>query len=170
MSATKLYTYFGIADAHGLESFIPDKSGNGSMLTGLQMRVAANRHRHACLYTAKLTQKAAKLIQSQVDNEEWVKALNTLKEIAVEINVPKDQHKSFKLIPNKDLDPYMIEIDDNDVEQRLKRLETHTLDIDKKLAIIKQKLNTINQLNIHDQLLANSQPSAAELADWSGLS
>ncbi len=51
--------YFGIADAHGIESFIqgePDSSENSSKAMMLHMRAGANRHRHAVVYIADLTE------------------------------------------------------------------------------------------------------------------
>ncbi len=114
-----MHTYIGIADCHGLESFISlvtfalDKlSGKSSSYTSqlqlLYLRAQANRHRHAVVYRVKLDSKDAKKVQLLIDNHNYKEALIKLKKFAVEVEVEKSlgMPKSWKLIPNDDLDPY----------------------------------------------------------------
>jgi hypothetical protein len=103
--------YFGIADAHGIESFIqgePDSPENSSKAMMLHMRAGANRHRHAVVYIADLTEEAAALIQADLDDGLFPEALDNLKGEALNVsltNLPGAE-KSWRLIPNPDLDPY----------------------------------------------------------------
>lgn len=111
--------YIGIADAHGLESFIPwtnkyaisllnrDKSAN-ELVNMLSMRARANRHRHAVVYRVALSQKDASMIDDLVNKGEYKEALIKLKKLAsvVEITKAMGMEKSWNLIPNDDLDPF----------------------------------------------------------------
>ena len=103
--------YFGIADAHGIESFIkgdptdPEHSMNAMML---DLRAGANRHRHAVVYIADLSEEAAALIQADLDDGLFPEALDNLKGEALNVsltNLPGAE-KSWRMIPNSDLDPY----------------------------------------------------------------
>lgn len=103
--------YFGIADAHGIESFIqgdptdPEHSMNAMML---DLRAGANRHRHAVVFIVDLTEKAAALIQADLDDGLFPEALDNLKGEALNVsltNLPGAE-KSWRMIPNSDLDPY----------------------------------------------------------------
>jgi hypothetical protein len=100
------HTYIGIADAHGIESFFLEEKVDKQTISLLNIRAMANRHRHACLYKAELTQSNADIVLSAIGDEDWPRALELLKKVATNISVPRDQHKSFCLIPNEMLDPY----------------------------------------------------------------
>jgi len=106
MTKLKNRTYVGIADAHGIESFFLEEKIDNHTLNVLHIRVMANRHRHACLYKAELTQAAADVVQSKLNEDDMSGALEVLKKVATTIHVPRDQHKSFSLIPNSVLDPW----------------------------------------------------------------
>lgn len=103
--------YFGIADAHGIESFIqgdptdPEHTMNAMML---DLRAGANRHRHAVVYIVDLSEEAAASIQADLDDGLFIEALDNLKgsvETLKLTNLPGAE-KSWRLIPNPDLDPY----------------------------------------------------------------
>jgi len=99
--------YFGIADAHGLESFIPKGEMKKDTLIFLYLRAQANRHRHALLYRAILIKEDAKEIEILFKNKEYAKALKLLKQKARKIFIPKTFNvKSWYLIPNSMLDPW----------------------------------------------------------------
>lgn len=97
--------YFGIADAHGLESFLPisEWEEQAGVLT---FRTEANRHRHAVFYKAHVEPKVAEEILKCINDNEHHQALLVLKEKAEQIQVPPTQKKSFQMIPNPDLDPW----------------------------------------------------------------
>lgn len=52
--------YVGIADAHGIESFIPESEARVDLL---QLRAACNRQRHAVVYEAELEEEQARPIR-----------------------------------------------------------------------------------------------------------
>ena len=108
--------FFGIADAHGIESFNPstlpvdfgDTSVDNQQLSFMILRANANRHRHAVVYLADLDVQGAKEVNDLIKAGEYVGALEKLKEVAITISLAKSPgaEKSWKLIPNPDLDPY----------------------------------------------------------------
>ena len=99
---TKTLEYGGVADAHGIESFIPfDK------LTHLhEIRAVANRHRHAVIYKVEITQEVLCEVNELMESGEYKAALIYLKGFALQIGVEPDFLKSWDMIPNPDLDPY----------------------------------------------------------------
>ena len=114
-----MLTYFGIADCYGLESFIPTvnfaleklqgkHSTYNSTVNMLSLRAQANRHRHAVIYRVKLNSLEAKKIQILMDQYQYKEALIKLKKLAKEVEIGKSMGmpKSWKMIPNDDLDPY----------------------------------------------------------------
>lgn len=110
--------FYGIADAHGLESFQPVTFNAQSEtlqidpreLGFMSLRANANRHRHAVVYQAELTPAAAREIQDLLDEGEYLGALLKLKESATSIALARgtghNSEKSWNMIPNPDLDPY----------------------------------------------------------------
>ncbi len=114
--------YVGIADAHGLESFIslPEKvleaelaGQNGKesayeMVSMLSVRAMANRHRHAVVYRVEVDDADAAAIKFLLDGERYAEALIKLKKCAKEVEIGKQpgMKKSWRMIPNPELDPY----------------------------------------------------------------
>lgn len=108
--------FYGIADAHGLESFQLSTFRNElegfaiepKQLSLLFYRANANRHRHAVVYQAEISKENAQDVQKLIDSGEYIEALILLKEVATEISLMKSPgaEKSWKMIPNPDLDPY----------------------------------------------------------------
>lgn len=109
--------YIGIADAYGLESFIPAReynaeeerfTTNNKAVSFMSMRANANRHRHSVVYKADLDRGAADEIYDLYEEGEYQEALIYLKANAKEIALIKSpgSEKSWNLIPNPDLDPF----------------------------------------------------------------
>tara|TARA_B100001778_G_C18525089_1_gene600744 strand:- start:338 stop:667 length:330 start_codon:yes stop_codon:yes gene_type:complete len=103
--------FCGIADCHGLESFFEtDKMGVCPSTLGF--RVRGNRHRHAVIYWVELNAKQERMMQKAIkqaqEDGEWHKPLHLLKNPDFVENVFPEAKmlKSWKMIPNDDLDPY----------------------------------------------------------------
>jgi hypothetical protein len=108
--------FYGIADAHGLESFIPSQFTGE--IEGFQIppkdlslmgyRAQANRHRHAVVYQVDIPLESAKEALELFNKGEYSTALELVKEKADSVSLMKipGAEKSWKLIPNPDLDPY----------------------------------------------------------------
>lgn len=108
--------HYGIADAHGLESFQPVKFNpdyegfevDPRELSMMMLRANANRQRHAVVYQADLPVQSCREIQKLFDEGKLDQALVKLKEEAKSIKIAKSPgaEKSWNLIPNPDLDPF----------------------------------------------------------------
>jgi hypothetical protein len=103
--------YFGIADAHGIESFIkgdPTEEEHSRTAMMLHFRASANRHRHAVVFVVDIPEDAAESIQADIDDGLYPEALDNLKGSVKELQLSKlpGAEKSWGLIPNPDLDPY----------------------------------------------------------------
>jgi hypothetical protein len=97
-------TYIGVADAHGIESFLLARD-NPKMWFSLRMRANLNRQRHAIFYIADLTENQVKMIKHEIDNECYKRALELIL-LTENLKVPQDHISSLELIPNDALDPY----------------------------------------------------------------
>jgi hypothetical protein len=108
--------FYGIADSHGLESFNPESWNSDTerfesdtrALSIMGLRANANRHRHAVVYLADVDGPGAREITALINKGEYPEALVKLKEVAKSISLMRSPgaEKSWKLIPNPDLDPY----------------------------------------------------------------
>lgn len=108
--------FYGIADAHGLESFTPatfkgEWEGfeiDPQELKLLAARANSNRHRHALVYWAELPLEVAEQVLDLLKQGEYIPALEALKAGAEEVKLMRTpgSEKSWRLIPNPDLDPY----------------------------------------------------------------
>jgi len=97
--------YVGLADCHGVESFIPEAEAN---MFVLKMRALANRHRHAVVYRIDASEDLVKTINKRLEKGDYEGALVVLKVTPnVEIMKEPGMAKSWKLIPNSDLDPFV---------------------------------------------------------------
>ena len=107
MKRIKIITRFGIADAHGLESYTDDASAR--TLLALQLRAECNRQRHAVMYRAAINQIADDRIVGLLANQDYDGALKELKRSA-QISFPTRfsslYKKSWSMIPNPSLDPW----------------------------------------------------------------
>jgi len=113
--------YVGIADCHGLESFIQftnqyvvdllmgTKKIN-STLSMMKFRAQANRHRWAVVYRVDLEIIDVEKIQKLQDSGKYKEALMELKIKAKMVELEKgngiNAEKFWNNIPNDDLDPY----------------------------------------------------------------
>ena len=108
--------FYGIADAHGIESFRPvtynvdtgDLQIDPRELGMMSLRANANRHRHAVVYQVELPIPACKDINNLIKDGKYDEALVKLKEEATNIMLARSPgaEKSWNLIPNPDLDPF----------------------------------------------------------------
>lgn len=100
--------YMGIADAYGIESFIPEEEAK-ERLFPLKMRAMANRHRHAVVYRAEVSEDGAKVINRLLEKGEYEDALRILKKSCPEVEIMKEHGmaKSWGMIPDPSLDPYI---------------------------------------------------------------
>ena len=106
--------FYGLADAHGLESFMPvpfegEIDGfvpDPKVVAGMSLRADANVARHSIVYMADIDVKSATEIKKLLDSGEEAEALILLKERASEVNIRKKPgaQKSWKLIPDPSLD------------------------------------------------------------------
>ena len=104
-----LKKYLGIADAHGIESFVSEEEYKAKPFP-FQLRADSNRQRHAVTYVVELTTDRVAIIDKLLKENKYEKALTELKKQAVTIGFPQNRlseyEKSWKLIPNSKLDPY----------------------------------------------------------------
>lgn len=123
--------FIGLADCHGLSSFLPDPQINqtkltniiifgeeeaqekdkqrNSMLHGMQMSAYYNAQRRTVVYQAKVLPEVAEEIQSLMKEGENLQALIVLKSQASEIGLLQgvpNAKKYWEQIPNPDLDPF----------------------------------------------------------------
>lgn len=126
-SSELTYWYYGLADCHGIESFIIDQTTDDwdlmfakedslettkGQIMALAMRAFSNKERKAVAFRAMLHRSDVDAIEELLKSGEHIKALDTLKQKAIEVEVasfgfPKDDsRKNWELIPNPKLDPY----------------------------------------------------------------
>ena len=101
--------YYGIADAHGIESFLTEKELKDSKFPFV-MRADLNRQRHAVFYCAEMYKKDAERVQQLLHAGKYISALGVIKKKHTAMGFPKDHEKqygnSWELIPNPKLDPW----------------------------------------------------------------
>jgi S1-C subfamily serine protease len=126
-----LETYIGLADCHGLSSFLEDSLPSTSsftntllfggeeseemtkkrsaMLHGMQLSAYHNNQRRTVVYQAKVTKEVADEIKELMQDGEILDALIVLKDRATEIGLLQgvpNAKKFWEQIPNPDLDPF----------------------------------------------------------------
>ena len=125
-----LETYIGLADCHGLSSFLEDPIVNSgrmavsifgeegakekekqrnSMLHGMQLSAYHNNQRRTVVYQAKVTTEVADEIKELMKDGEILDALIVLKDRNTEISLLQgvpNAKKFWEQIPNPDLDPF----------------------------------------------------------------
>ena len=101
--------YYGIADAHGIESFQPYENKKADNFPYV-MRADTNRQRHAVYYEITISDIDATVVNALIAKGEYEKALKIIKKRAITIGFPEDRNKdytnSWELIPNPKLDPW----------------------------------------------------------------
>jgi hypothetical protein len=112
--------FYGIADCKGLEAFIPvvPKFDGGWVSANIDdykkemgvmvLRAQYNRHRHAVVFLAEVSEEVADEVLSLIDEGEYEEALVALKGGADSVSLARmpGAEKSWNMIPNPDLDPY----------------------------------------------------------------
>lgn len=102
-------TKIGIADAHGVESYIDKTASTAKEFNMFALRASLNRQRHAVAYEAQVTNEDDAKINALLKQDEYVNALTMLKKVAINIKLATDMgdvNTSWNLIPNHKLDPY----------------------------------------------------------------
>jgi hypothetical protein len=124
-------TYYGLADCHGLSSFILDpmhgmssrmmgtimgETGGAdkekekkTMINGMYMSAHANPQRRTVVYEAKVSPDMAAMIEELLGEGENLEALVLLKSGASQISIVQglpNAKKFWEQIPNPDLDPF----------------------------------------------------------------
>lgn len=101
--------FYGIADAHGIESFQPYENKVADKFPYV-MRAESNRQRHAVYYEVTMETIDATIVNAHIDKGDYKKALQLIKKRAITIGFPENRNKqymnSWNLIPNSDLDPW----------------------------------------------------------------
>ena len=74
----------------------------------MSLRANANRHRHAVVYQVDVDPATAKAVLAFIKDGKYTDALVKLKDEAKTISLAKSPgaEKSWRLIPNEDLDPF----------------------------------------------------------------
>ena len=107
--ALNLEKYYGIADAHGIETFQPYEYRADDKFP-YNMRAQLNRQRHALYFEIEIEKVDANIVKALIDKKDFIGAFKMIKKRAVIIGFPeKDRsayEKSWELIPNPKLDPY----------------------------------------------------------------
>lgn len=104
-----LTEFVGLADAHGIESFMRRKDTDARFETLISIRAGTNRQRHAVCFAALLTEAGEKEVNAQIKEGDCVEALKVLKAAALSLVCEKGWEKSWELIPNPKLDPWWSE-------------------------------------------------------------
>lgn len=126
-------TYYGLASANGLESFLLNTYtfGQGqrfltilsggdakkaesknkeyqTQLNGMFLAAQANAHRRTVVYEAEVPKEAAEIIEDMMNRGLNVEALNILKTSATKIGLLRtpSAKKFWDQIPNPELDPF----------------------------------------------------------------
>lgn len=106
---TDLITMGGIADCHGIESFLA-KPRFDEQCSMLLMRAESNRQRHAVVYEVKMKPLDVKAIEEFIQGGDYVEALRMMKRKCVTFGFPTDKidryESSWSMIPNPKLDPW----------------------------------------------------------------
>ena len=107
--ALNLEKYYGLADAHGIETFQPYSNRKNDKFP-YNMRAQLNRQRHALYFEIEIEKVDANIVKALIDKKDFIGAFKMIKKRAVIIGFPeKDRsayEKSWELIPNPKLDPY----------------------------------------------------------------
>ena len=119
----ELFWYYGIADCHGLESFIKepnrevwtevdflnsigvsdissanldDKKAFNGQLNMMQMRCSANMQRHPVIYRALMETDDADMVQDQLDSGDYIMGLKIVKANSKEIQLARGTGRNLE--------------------------------------------------------------------------
>lgn len=115
----QLLTFYGLADCHGLESFIAtevfdlekEEFFTPTDQTGMiAMRAQFNAQRFPVVYKVNMKLEDSMEIEELLEDGEYIEALEVLKEKAVNISLARvpgtNPKKNWDMIPNPILDPH----------------------------------------------------------------
>lgn len=107
MRSDIMKTFIGIADCHGIESFLP-LEGNEKQLGFLVMRAGANRQRHALVYQVEFDDTQEEIFKAVLADGDYIKACEMLHDSTFIENVGVEQSmlNSWDMLPNPRLDPF----------------------------------------------------------------
>jgi len=97
----------GIADCHGIESYIDEKRLTNSTRWVLKLRAQANRQRCALVYRAEVSKELDAKVNKALANGKPETALRLIKrgaKVSLEDSPAAKEH--WKLIPNAKLDAF----------------------------------------------------------------
>ena len=104
-----LEKYYGLADAHGIETFAPYSNRKNDTFP-YNMRAQLNRQRHALYFEIEIEKVDADIVKALLDKKDFITAFKIIKKRAVIIGFPEENRpeyeKSWELIPNPELDPW----------------------------------------------------------------
>ena len=107
--ARNLEKYYGLADAHGIETFEPYVNRKDDSFP-YNMRAQLNRQRHALYFEIEIEKVDADIVKALLDKKDFITAFKIIKKRAVIIGFPEENRpeyeKSWELIPNPELDPW----------------------------------------------------------------
>ena len=103
--------YVGIADCHGIESFVPIDNLTKEDLMMMYIRCESNAQRHALVFKVKLSAEQHRRVQALLNKCSYILAFKLIKELNsdgkikhMEISTGKEH--LYNRIPNPKLDPY----------------------------------------------------------------
>ena len=97
----------GIADCHGIESYIDEKRMTKPTLFILKLRAQANRQRFALVYKAEVSEELDAKVKKALANKKFETALRLIKKgakVSLENSPASKEH--WKRIPNAKLDAF----------------------------------------------------------------
>ena len=105
--------YMGVADCHGLESFVDSAESFPMTFEMFVLRAAANPQRHAVAYKTDINKKTHNDIMNLMKDEKlkyrFEEALILLKAMATTIYIPDEFEILWDSIPDRTIDPYYSE-------------------------------------------------------------
>ena len=103
---SRLKTYVGVADCHGVESFLRKDTLSSFEQACQMLRANANPHRHAIYYEVSIEGEHIGVVEAYLKAKQYGNALECLKRVATEFSTLPEHADHIPLIPNPALDPY----------------------------------------------------------------
>ena len=99
MSHPKYEVYIGIADDHGIESFIPNNQVTDQDVSHMGLRTRFNGQRNMLVYRVFLTPDSVQIISNYLANNQYKEALFVMKRLAIEVEVQQGHTRLWEEIP-----------------------------------------------------------------------
>ena len=109
MNKIKTIVRVGIADAHGIESYVNKTELTPAQISMFALRASLNRQRHAVAYEIKITELNDKKVAKLIAEKKYDEALKKIKKTITSVKLANKMgnvENSWKMIPNPSLDPY----------------------------------------------------------------